>query len=73
MDDTKFEMGLSKAEIRSMKKEGFTTHQIKVKERFIEYKAFENYAEYRKWVNSGRPFNEKYDRNMKFQNDKLKK
>lgn len=66
-------MGLSKSEIRSMKNAGFTTHQIKVKEQIFEYRAFENFKAYMDWVNSGRPFNAKYDRNMKWQNEKIKK
>ncbi len=73
MDVNQFEMGLTDREIKSMKMEGFTLHQIKVKEQIIEYRAFENFKAYQDWVNSGRPFNEKYDRNMKWQNDKLKK
>jgi hypothetical protein len=73
MDVKKIEMGLSKAEIRSMKKDGFTTHQIRVKEQMFEYRAFENFAAYMAWNKAGRPYNEKFEQNMRFQNDKLKK
>lgn len=66
-------MGLTDREIKSMKMQGFTLHQIKIHEKFIEYRAFENYKAYIDWISSGRPFNAKYDRNMKWQNDKLKK
>lgn len=63
---------IPESEKKKMLKIGFSARQIKIIEANVKFRAFENFKAYLDWVNSGRPYHEKFERNMKWQNERVK-
>ena len=55
------------------KKQALPPSQKKIAKIIKDYRAWDSYADYRKWIAEGMPYNAKFERNKKWQEYKLKK
>ncbi len=55
------------------KKQSSPPSQKKIAKAIKDYRAWDSYSDYRKWIAEGMPYNAKFERNKKWQEYKLKK